>query len=116
WRYLRDGSATPMRGKSLTFRQRVLHLLRVSDPSFAVIDRKILESEFGKSETCRASEWPSQNDEASHWLRSLTIKSPTCRASEWPSQNDEASHWLRSHDQISDLPRIGVAEPLPDGL
>ena len=47
---------------------------RVSDPAFAVRDRRILRSADGKSETCRASEWQSQNNEAFLLATGLTIK------------------------------------------
>ena len=39
--YLSPGSATLMRGKSMTCRQQFALFLRVSDPSFAVIDRRV---------------------------------------------------------------------------
>src|SRR5215471_17059494 len=68
----------PMRGKSMTCRHRAL-ILAVSDrghrPNFKGMA-------LGKSETCRASAWPSHNEGFAKF------KSETCRASAWPSHNE----------------------------
>jgi len=51
--YYRDGSATPMRGKSLTYRKPGFR------PCVAVSDRQRKKRPHGKSKTCRASAWQS---------------------------------------------------------
>ncbi|MDX6559015.1 MAG: hypothetical protein QOF72_2064 [Blastocatellia bacterium] len=53
-----NGSATLMRGKSATCRRRTFFFIRVFDPSRSEIVQ-INGPRFGKSETCRASEWQS---------------------------------------------------------
>jgi hypothetical protein len=55
------GSATLMRGSVSDLPKAILLSSRVSDPSQMVIDRRDRNSAFGKSETCRASEWQSHS-------------------------------------------------------
>ncbi|MDX6529119.1 MAG: hypothetical protein QOH41_1409, partial [Blastocatellia bacterium] len=51
-----NGSATLMRGKPATCRRRTFFFIRVFDPSRSETVQ-INGPRFGKSETCRASEW-----------------------------------------------------------
>jgi hypothetical protein len=53
------GSATLMRGKSLTCRQLPSFFFGSATYLYVVIDRKFEKQISGKSQTCRASEWQS---------------------------------------------------------
>src|SRR5262249_54029983 len=90
-RHCGHGSATPMRGKSQTCRGGPSSLFGLRPALLAVIDRLDLARRFGKSETCRASEWQGPCTGGEFELRTDCFETETCRASEWQSHGGAAS-------------------------